>query len=282
MKMLKIKKKYINYIISVSFITTVFTGCGAKASGIGKDEVVLTAPTATETLATTTASTTREVITTTEKTTVATAKIITEAVTEFTEETTTYLFETETVKDSVEIIQGTALTSFKPYDDNDYPVSEIDFDGLPEGTAELFQKAVGVWDLYYVRSMLADVETAEKVEIPMENQSYIYYKTGISYASFVTYMESIFTADYLERFQRSNVTFIDYYGELLCLDVEGLANPDFNSIAFNITAKNDTKIELMGDVSYLASDGYAYKDELSETLVLTKDGWRLDEFNCWY
>lgn len=190
--------------------------------------------------------------------------IISESVT-----TTNMIFQTE--KELVQFIAPTINHISEKY--------PLDF--LSDNQVLLFDKATYIYHNFF--------EIPDKKCFSIVYENYMTGSSGIDYNSFNEYLLSVFSQDFTytllnERFPNR---FKNKNGELYVNVTDRGSNVLFRNIEFNLIEKTDDMILFNGCAEYYSDENPDISEAdktiiiFNYSLILTENGWRVNEFNYW-
>lgn len=131
------------------------------------------------------------------------------------------------------------------------------------------------------------------VKFDTSDDVYCVWASGISYQSFVDYVSTAFTQDYINRLQQPHTDYestpliVNINDQLYsCADTERGVAPNYDSTIYYVQTQTENKVTIVRDT--IVEDIYHLPDEPEYSgrqhtyyymdLVKTPDGWRFDDF----
>lgn len=244
-------KKLLAIMTTAAIILSV-TACGGQ-----------TETTTPETTAETTAAETTE---TTEETTSETAE-------------TTEATEASEATETTEAAETTLVDYIAPQYDLTEARSELSIDFLDDEQFMQFYRANQIASMF---NMAASISNLEEYTISETDD----YKkiTNVSYESFLTYINSVFTYEKTVAYLDSaDSPFTNVDGAVCWVDGARGGNITFKDISFELISQTDDNIKFKGIATYQDDEeSDPYTEEYEYEMVKQENGWNLTDFTMWY
>jgi len=148
---------------------------------------------------------------------------------------------------------------------------------------KLYEEALHIRIFYFDFIMSSYFERLGQV---YDNDGNKYEQSGIAFDSFVEYLNTLFTDNYLDTLLYSEPTaYKNINGELCYREIgDGVSNPALDTITISIQNADDEKIEIVATARYCHPDtpDDEYFKECYCTMILTSDGWKIDNLETWF
>jgi hypothetical protein len=126
----------------------------------------------------------------------------------------------------------------------------------------------------------------DRLGVQYDTDGNSYERSGIKYASFENYLNGIFTEEYTDKLLCTEPTaYKDINDELCYRDVNGSgSDPALDSVSLSIEERTADKIIIKETARYCHPDtpDEEYYRDFNCTILMTDNGWRVDDLELWY